>query len=283
MLSRKIFKKTSNRQPLAYFSPKLTIFLKLVYQLSEIWYTIKVNVGELIREYRTRRNWTQSELAFELDVSKGYISNIENDSKSLSLNQLLKFASVLDIPSTEIDKVRDKERNKEASNGEFEELLKAKENLERFLSERGMKGSTSTVYMLPVVGKIPAGRAVITFEDAYQQAETQIPVQKSQVKHSRCFFLKVFGDSMIDVGINEGDLVLIDPDDREIGGRGRVMAVLVNDEVTLKTVLRLTETLIRLVPENSRYAYRDIDAGAERVRIIGAVQPFMIRMNEKIR
>lgn len=242
-----------------------------------------METGDLIRRFRKSKNWTQSELAFELGVTKAYISAVETDSKTLSLNQLLRFAAALEIPSHEIDKIRlSKKRKAPFASGEFEELIKAKDNLNRFLDEMGMAKETSETMMLPVVGKIPAGTPVLNFEDAHDLAEDEIPILKKEVRHSRCFFLKVRGDSMIDIGINENDLVLIDPEDTQIGGRGRVMAVYVDDEVTLKTVLRLSETRVRLIPENTRYAPMEVDMKKRRVRIIGAVLPFMIRWNSKL-
>ncbi|MCD6218196.1 helix-turn-helix domain-containing protein [bacterium] len=242
-----------------------------------------MEAGDLIRRFRKSKGWTQNELAFELGVTKAYISAVENDTKALSLNQLLRFATALEIPSKEIDRIRiGKKRKAPSSSGEFEELIKAKDNLNRFLTEMGMAKETSETMMLPVVGVIPAGTPVLNFEDAHDLADEEIPILKKEVRHSRCFFLKVRGDSMIDIGIHENDLVLIDPEDTQIGGRGRVMAVYIDNEVTLKTVLRLSETRVRLIPENTRYAPMEVDMKKKRVRIIGAVLPFMIRWNEKL-
>ena len=241
-----------------------------------------MNPGELIRKYRKIRSLTQEALAFELNVSKAYISSVENGQKSISLNQLLKFASALDIPSREIDCIRKGKGGADSKKCEFDELIRAKENLEKFLSEQGMTGGGTDVRMVPVVGEIPAGTPLDTFEDAVDLAQSHFPVPVGEVRHSRCFFLKVSGDSMIDIGIHEGDLVLVDPEDREISGVGRVMAIEVDGEVTLKTVLRLDDKKIRLVPENSRYAPIEVNLKRQRVRIIGAILPFMARWNSKL-
>lgn len=242
-----------------------------------------MKTGDLIRKYRKAREWTQSELAFELGVTKAYISAVENDSKALSLNQLLRFAGHLDIPSKEIDKIRiGNKKNEPSSGSEFDDLIQAKDNLDRFLSEMGMSKTISKTVMLPVVGEIPAGIPVLNFEDAYDIAEDQIPISTTHIRHSGCFFLKVRGDSMIDVGIEENDLVLIDPEDNKIHGKGRVMAVYIDDEVTLKTVLRLSDSKVRLIPENTRYAPIEVSMKTKRVRIIGAVLPYMIRFNKNI-
>lgn len=242
-----------------------------------------METGKLIKKYRKLRNLTQEALAFELKVSKAYISAIENDQKSVSLNQLLKFASALDIPSSEIDRARKEKQSTASSDSEFDQLIRAKENLEKFLQERGLVSDITKVSMIPVVGAIPAGTPIYTFEDAVDIAESHFPVPSTEIKHSRCFFLRVSGDSMIDIGIHENDLVLVDPEDREISGIGRVMAIEVDSEVTLKTVVRLDDKRLRLVPENSRYAPFEVILKKQRVKIIGAILPFMARWNPNLR
>jgi len=242
-----------------------------------------MNAGELIHLYRKKKDMTQDELANRLGVSKAYISVVENGLKAVSLTQLLKFSEVLDIPASEIDRIR-KARTKGSEKGkeEFEGLLRAKENLERFLAERGYGVSSGNILMLPVVGKIPAGAPLVTYEDALDISKEFFPVPSSEVRHGRCFFLKVVGDSMVDFGINEGDLVLIDPEDREVGGVGRVMAIEVNGEITLKTVVRIDDRRLRLISENARYAPVEVDMKKKPVRIIGTVLPFMARRNLNI-
>ena len=79
-----------------------------------------MKAGYLIRKHRKAKNWTQSELAFELGVTKAYISSVENESKALSLNQLLRFAAALDIPSKEIDKIRRGKKRREQSSWVFQ-------------------------------------------------------------------------------------------------------------------------------------------------------------------
>lgn len=52
-------------------------------------------IGMLIRAYRTRNNLTQEEIAKKLDVNKSYVSDVENDRKSLSMSQVIEFADSL--------------------------------------------------------------------------------------------------------------------------------------------------------------------------------------------
>ncbi len=242
-----------------------------------------MKAGTLIKRYRNAKDWTQDELAYEMGVSKAYISAVENDAKPLSLKQFLRFGSALGIPSREIEDVQHRKKKLvQSADGEFDEILKAKDNLDRFLAEIGMSTDSSEIQMLPLVGEIPAGTPLLNFADAQDLATERIPVLKRNIGHSECFFLKVRGDSMIDAGIEPDDLILIDPEDTEISGIGRVMAVFIDDEITLKTVVRLSARSIRLVPENSRYAYMEVDLNKKRVRIIGVVLPYMIRFNKNL-
>jgi SOS-response transcriptional repressor LexA len=242
-----------------------------------------VNIPELIKFYRKKKGMTLDELGSELGFSKAYLSRVENGKKTISFKQLLKIAAIIEIPSAEIQKLqRRKTKDKMLAQDSFEDLLKAKENLERFLAGQGLTPASSDIVMVPVVGKIRAGTPLDTYEDILDIAESQFPVPVSEVKHNQCFFLKVFGDSMIDAGISDGDLVLINPEDTEISGIGRIMAVEIDGEVTLKTVVRLNERKLRLIAENSRYAPIEVDIKKQKVRLIGATLPFMARWNPRL-
>ncbi len=68
-----------------------------------------------------------------------------------------------------------------------------------------------------------------------------------------CFLLRAKGDSMIDIGVEEGDLVLIRQ--QTYASRGDIAVVLVGDEATLKRYYPEPEKRrIRLHPENTRMA-----------------------------
>lgn len=54
-----------------------------------------VSVAMLLRVYRTRNDLSQTSLAEKLGVTKGFISNIENGVKKLSLSKLISIAEDL--------------------------------------------------------------------------------------------------------------------------------------------------------------------------------------------
>ncbi len=75
--------------------------------------------------------------------------------------------------------------------------------------ERDKKSNPSNVkdfdepYVAPIVGTIPAGYPVLAFEDI--EGYASIPYSDTE----NYFFLRVSGESMINAGIQSGDLVLI--------------------------------------------------------------------------
>lgn len=56
-----------------------------------------VSVAMLLRVYRTRNDLSQTALAEKLGVTKGFISNIENGVKKLSLSKLISIAEDLGV------------------------------------------------------------------------------------------------------------------------------------------------------------------------------------------
>lgn len=53
------------------------------------------SVGDRIREVREHRRWTQDRLAEETDISKGFLSDVENNKRNVSSEYLLRIANAL--------------------------------------------------------------------------------------------------------------------------------------------------------------------------------------------
>ena len=54
-------------------------------------------VGRRVRYYRRKKGFTQEQLAFEIQTSAAYLSNIERATKKPSLQKLIQIAEKLDI------------------------------------------------------------------------------------------------------------------------------------------------------------------------------------------
>ena len=97
--------------------------------------------------------------------------------------------------------------------------------------------------MLPVAGRIRAGRPILAREDI----DAHILIDKSLFPHADSFSLKVTGDSMIEGGILNGDYVVVRP--QKTIENGEIGVVLIGDEATVKRVYGEKGKII-LKPEN---------------------------------
>jgi repressor LexA len=115
---------------------------------------------------------------------------------------------------------------------------------------------------LPMMGRIAAGRPL----EAVQDNET---LSLGEFAHSdKTFVLQVRGSSMIDDHILNGDYVVIEP--TQVANPGEIVVALVNnDEATLKRYYREPGGKIRLQPANSEM--KPIFLSASDVKIQGRV------------
>ncbi len=119
-------------------------------------------------------------------------------------------------------------------------------------------------YRLPIKGTVAAGTPI----DTYEMDDERCPIPTDMVKNAdNTFVLRVRGDSMIEDGIYEGDMVVVE---RAKSARaGQVVVALVNGyETTIKRFYAEGET-IRLQPANS--AMEPIIVMAKDVEIQGLV------------
>ena len=96
---------------------------------------------------------------------------------------------------------------------------------------------------IPIVGRVAAGEPLL----AEQNIENYFPIPVEMLPNRNTFMLKVRGESMINVGIFDGDLVLVD--DRNTASNGDLVVALVDDGATVKTFYK-ENGHIRLQPEN---------------------------------
>lgn len=127
--------------------------------------------------------------------------------------------------------------------------------------------SAAGVRELPLFGYIAAGRPI----DVDVSDET-ISVPEHLTARGENYVLKVRGDSMIDDGIFDGDLVIISR--REQAYNGEMVVANVSGEVTLKRIYREGER-VRLQPANATMS--PIYAPARDVAVQGVVVGLMRR------
>jgi transcriptional regulator with XRE-family HTH domain len=59
-------------------------------------------LGDELRKARLEADLTQEQLAFDADLDRTYISQLENDKKSPTLDALFRIADALKMPASEI-------------------------------------------------------------------------------------------------------------------------------------------------------------------------------------
>ena len=113
-------------------------------------------------------------------------------------------------------------------------------------TSRGISLCANTIDEIPVIGLVSAGSPIL----AEENVEKKIPALPIS-SHGVDYYLKVKGDSMIDIGIFENDLIAVNKD-LKIKKNAIVIARL-DDDVTVKTLKELSDNKIVLKAENKNY------------------------------
>lgn len=120
------------------------------------------------------------------------------------------------------------------------------------------------VGQVPLYGKIAAGTPIA----AIQHEQDMLSMPMSMLGMQPCYALTIEGDSMVNAGIMDGDIVIIEKCDRANDG-DIVVALVDGEEATLKRLRREVGTVV-LMPEND--SYEPIRLSPERVRIQGKLR-----------
>ena len=107
---------------------------------------------------------------------------------------------------------------------------------------------------IPIVGRVAAGNPILAEEHIEDYCE--LP---NSFFHPRAdYFLKVHGDSMMDAGILDGDLLAVHSTQQ--ANNGQIIIARIGNEVTVKRFQRYKKSSnIRLMPENPDYDPIDVD------------------------
>lgn len=105
---------------------------------------------------------------------------------------------------------------------------------------------------VPLLGRVTAGQPIL----AVQDIESYIPVPRDVASGRELFALRVVGDSMINAGILDGDIIVVSR--TPVASNGEIVVAMVEDEVSGEasaTVKRFYKENghIRLQPENDAY------------------------------
>ncbi len=99
------------------------------------------------------------------------------------------------------------------------------------------------VVNVPLIGRVAAGEPLL----AQENIENYFPVPMEFMPNEKTFMLSVRGESMINAGILDGDMVLVQQ--MQTASDGDIVVALVEDGATVKTFYKEKDA-IRLQPEN---------------------------------
>ncbi len=116
---------------------------------------------------------------------------------------------------------------------------------------------------IPLYGKIAAGTPI----EAIANENEKVSVPYEMVRGGRFYALTIEGDSMVDIGILDGDTVIIKK--TETANNGDIVVALVdNCEATLKQIRKEGAEVV-LIPKNEAYEPRRL--AASRVKVQGVL------------
>lgn len=116
---------------------------------------------------------------------------------------------------------------------------------------------------IPLLGTIAAGKPILAVENL----EGYIPVSTDICKENS-FALKIKGDSMIEAGIFNNDIVIIEK--TETAENGDIIVALIDDEATVKRFYKKNDKII-LHPENSSMT----DMVFDEIKILGKLKALL--------
>ena len=111
-------------------------------------------------------------------------------------------------------------------------------------NEEGVSETKAFTSRIPLLGTVAAGKPLLSEENV----DGYVTIAEPFVRPGKTYFaLRVRGSSMINAGILEGDLAIIEKAD--VASEGQIVVAVVDNAITLKRFYR-EENRIRLQPEN---------------------------------
>lgn len=105
---------------------------------------------------------------------------------------------------------------------------------------------TEPTAQIPLLGKVTAGLPIL----AVEEVEAYIPVSEEIRRGRELFALRVVGESMINAGILDGDIVVVHK--TNVAENGSIVVALIEEEATVKRFFK-EEGHFRLQPENDAF------------------------------
>ena len=117
---------------------------------------------------------------------------------------------------------------------------------------------------IPIIGLVAAGGPIL----AEENIEKTIPRSNNLLSNEIDYYLRVKGDSMVDVGIFEEDLIGVS---KTLNPKiGSIVVARINNEVTVKTLIEFNQNKVTLRPENKNYTDINVNPSIDDLVIEGS-------------
>jgi SOS-response transcriptional repressor LexA len=178
-------------------------------------------VGELVRSLRLRRGMSQFDLADVVGIDNSYLSRIESGERRPSPKILKKFAEVLHysyddlIVTSGILSAEFVRASGSALEDPVDELRRMIEKIQGRDADPAFADGhigNGALRELPIYDTVPAGlMKESNVVETYAGVEKLVLTADELGRDPRAFALIVRGDSMVDAGILDGDIVVVSP------------------------------------------------------------------------
>ena len=126
---------------------------------------------------------------------------------------------------------------------------------------------TEPSVQIPIMGRVTAGMPILAVEDI----EGYVPVSEKVRRGRELFALRVMGESMINAGILDGDIVIVHK--TPSAENGDIVVALVGDEATVKRFYK-ENGHFRLQPENEQFEPIIVDEVVLLGRVVSLVRNY---------
>ena len=173
-------------------------------------------LDERLKAARSGSGLTQEQVAERLQVETTTVSFWEQGIRKPGRDNLVGLASLYGVSVDYLLGLADEEPR-----------LPARVLLRELTNRYEMLSLTE----IPMFGAVPAGEPVVPTESSGEHVEVPASLVDGV---RRPFALRITGDSLSDMGIHDGQIVIVDPDAELVDGK--VYIVQIEDEVTAKRV-----------------------------------------------
>lgn len=208
-------------------------------------------LSNILKSKREELGLTQEDLAKKVGVKPVYISQLERGIRETPSDDVSrKLAKALRLDETFLLK------------SVYQERLPPE--LREFLAKEAGAIYVPSRKMVPILNRAKCGEWKDT-NDLDFPAGCADEFEPSDSTDPHAFYVKAEGDSMIGFGINEGDLLLVEPS-RQVESGNIVLAIYPGNDCTVKKYFK-RDNEIELRPGNENYPSMLLRSGDERFRV----------------